>query len=147
MSLFNPEVLMNCSVETSMSTFIPPWPEGEWVVTITKVDFKQPKDNMVLMECTFETIEPDVVSITGINPSQTRYAVFLDLTDTGMLDTTEGKNVGVGKLREAVGQNVDGVPWSPALLVGQQLRAKSSQKADKDNPEILRTDIKAITAL
>lgn len=147
MSIFNPEVLMNCVTETQMSTFIPPWPEGEWVVSIAKIDFKNPKENMVLMELTLETIDPDVVSVTGIDPSQVRYAVFLDLTPSGMLDDTEGKNIGVGKIREAVGQNVAGVPWSPSLLAGQQFRVKSTQKSDKDNPEIIRTEVKGIAPL
>ena len=43
---------------------------------------------------------------------------MLDLTPSGSLDTSKGKNIGLGRLREAVGQNKPGQAFSFQNLPG-----------------------------
>ena len=49
-----------------------------------------------------------------------RYSIMVDMNDSGTgLDFGKGKNVGLGQLREAVGQNEPSKPWSPVMLLSQ----------------------------
>ena len=43
--------------------------------------------------------------------------MFLDMDENGDLELGKGKNVDLGRLREALGQNTGG-NWSPSQLVG-----------------------------
>jgi len=143
MSLFNADVLLNAATESKMSTSIPPMPNGDFIFTITGVEFKNPKDDMVVLEAKVECIDPEVCAVTGMNPTKSKISCFCDLTDSGLLDDAEGKNVQIGKLREAVGQNEAGTPWTPMMLVGAQLRGKVAQEPDKKDPTIIRSNIVA----
>lgn len=54
-----------------------------------------------------------------------KYSAFLDLDEnTGALETGTNKNVRLGALREAVGQNKAGQSWKFRDLVGQLLMVK-----------------------
>jgi hypothetical protein len=147
MTIFNAEVLLNAATEKSHATSIPPLPEQEFIFTVTKIDFKQPKDGVIIMELSAETTDPVAVAATGINPSRSRWSTFVDLTESGLLDDTDGKNIGIGKIREAVGQNTAGVPWAPAALMGQQFRGKIVQKADAKDATVIRSEIGAVAKL
>jgi hypothetical protein len=54
-----------------------------------------------------------------------RQSIFLDLVEErsdpnfGNLDFSEGRNIALGRLRSALGQNNQGEPWSPAMLGGK----------------------------
>lgn len=49
-----------------------------------------------------------------------RYSIMIDLNESGNgLDMGKGKNVSLGQLRDALGQNDPSKPWSPSMLVGQ----------------------------
>src|SRR5688572_23503878 len=56
-----------------------------------------------------------VAEMTGRDKAYARYKGFVDLTPEGW-DWGKGKNVTVGALREAVGQNADGQNWKLAML-------------------------------
>jgi hypothetical protein len=58
---------------------------------------------------------------------------------------SKGKNVSLGKLREAVGQNKPGKPWSPAHLNGAQLDVLVTHRADKDTGDIY-AEVKRVAA-
>ncbi len=53
-----------------------------------------------------------------------KQGLMLDLTDAGNLDMSKGKNIGLGRLREAVGKNDPSEKFSFAMLPG--LSAKIS---------------------
>lgn len=144
MTMFNADVLMNAAINNALSTSIPPMPEGEFIFTVTKLEFKNPKTDVIVLDVLCETVDPAVVEVTGINPSRGKYSAFCDLTESGLLDDSEGKNVQIGALRAALGQNEPGVPWMPAMMVGCQFRGKVAQKPDKDKPEIIRSNIVAV---
>ena len=47
-----------------------------------------------------------------------RQTIWLDVNEQGGLVFGKNKNVSLGKLRDALGQNT-GAPWSPTHLIGQ----------------------------
>jgi hypothetical protein len=53
-----------------------------------------------------------------------RQNLFLDLTSQGGLDFGKGRNVSLGQLREALGQNMTGRPWSFGMLGGGVAKIK-----------------------
>lgn len=65
--------------------------------------------------------------LTGIT-----HGVMLDLVN-GNLDMGKGKNISLGRLREATGTNSDG-PFSFQQLVGRPLRFKVEHEPAKDKP-------------
>jgi len=72
--------------------------------------------------------------------------IWLDIKD-GALDMSEGKNVGLGRLRRAVGQNDPG-PWSPNMLKGKgPVMIKVTQRSDKNDPEQKYGEISRISPI
>lgn len=45
--------------------------------------------------------------------------VFIDLNEQGMMDWAPGRNGGLRRYREALGQNIPGEPWSPRRMIGR----------------------------
>lgn len=62
-------------------------------------------------------------------------SIMLDITTEGALDMGKGKNVNLGRLREALGQNKDGQPWQPAMLIGGMARIYVKHSINKKTGE------------
>lgn len=83
----------------------------------------------------------------GRDSVKVRGSVILDLNESGVLASGPGKNVPLGQLRAAVGQNVPGLAWKPANLVGQALKVKTGLRADKNDPEKFYAEVKSFSKL
>lgn len=147
MTIFNPDLLKTGAVSGSFSTSLPPMPEGEYPFTVTGVEVKNPKADVVIAEYSCETYDDAVCTATGMTPSRTRYACFLDLDEVGMLAVGEGKNVGLGKLREAVGQNDDDTPWTMEMPVGQSFLGLVRQRVDDKDATRIYAEIKQLSPM
>ena len=62
--------------------------------------------------------DQSVRDLLGLDEPTCRQTVWLDIGEQGQLEFGVNKNVALGKLREAFGQN-DGKPWSPLMMMGQ----------------------------
>lgn len=80
----------------------------------------------------------------GRKPTITQ-SIMLDITDEGGLDMGEGKNVQLGRLREALGQNDDGAPWQPAMLYGGRARLDIQHRIDNNGDE--QQEVKGVAKL
>jgi len=142
MGTFNPEEFMNSTVEDAMSTKIIPCPAGEWLgliadeVKVKEViggpSSKNPGVSFPVLTVIFSIDDPKVTSITERVPTKVRYECFLDIGDNGKLDIKAGRNVGLGRLREAVGLNQSGVPFSFRMLQGKTARVAVTHRTDGD---------------
>lgn len=75
-----------------------------------------------------------------------RCDISLDLTPTGQFDNGPNKNVLLGQLREALGQNVPG--WTPAALKGAgPVVGKVTHRSDKNDPNRKYAEIKKFAKL
>ncbi|TXH57422.1 MAG: hypothetical protein E6Q97_04490 [Desulfurellales bacterium] len=129
---FDPQVFAQTAIKAQLDTEIIPCPVGDYKFTIIKVDFRQNKGakeetkDRVFTSCdvTCELdigLYPEVVEATKRDKIILRHGFLLDINEeTGLLDVEAGKNVNLGRLREAVGQNDDS-EWTFNQLIGQPI--------------------------
>lgn len=128
-SAFDPDTFMSGQSQGSMATRLEQCDPGEYTAVIEKLEaeqFEGKKDSTKTFTklAVFWNIDsPDVKAKLGMDKVLVKQDLFIDLTPEGGLDCGKNKNVGLGKLREAVNQNGPG-GWSPTMLVGQVAKVK-----------------------
>lgn len=117
--VFDPKQFMGMVVDAPMATKITPAPEGEWkcmISTLTPVvdwfdeaEWQDKKTGQKKTQPTLkvpcEIIDDRARELVKRERLIVTYDAFLDLLPNGNLDTGEDKNVRLGALREALGQN------------------------------------------
>ena len=143
---FDPETFLNTQVDGEMDTQFTPIPEGDWMATIDKIAFRKVTnkngEDKVIMDLTWEILDESVKKQTELEKPTARQSIFLDLTPEGGIDRGKNKNVQLGKVRDAVGQNKSGKPWGPAQLQSQVATVRVAQRVDGENTY---TDVKKVT--
>lgn len=151
-STFDPQAFLSSSTDQEGSTKVSPFPEGDYVATIEKVDARsgvigqgdRQGEQWVALEVTYklqdlpgENLE-EIAENIGRGDKLVRQSYFLDTTPEGGLDMGQGKNLRLNRLREAIGQNLAGVPWSPAMMQGAgPLVIRVTQDPDKNDTETI----------
>jgi len=137
MSVFNPEQFMQTEVNSELSTSIIPIPIGEYVAQIDKVEKpverKVGDDMRWIMDVHWAITDPKAIEATKREKPSVKQGVFLDITEAGGIDTSEGANVGLGRLLAATGLNKSG--WSPAKLVGKRAKIKVKHTPNPNDPK------------
>ena len=121
MSIFNPDTFMHQEVEGANDTAFTPVPEGEYEGYITDVGAREvttKRGPTPLLDITYAINDDEVAEALGVENPTVRQSLFLDIDESGGLAIGAGKNVRLGQLRNAVGQNDTGKPWSPGQLEG-----------------------------
>lgn len=140
-SNFDPTSFLDQSVTGSNATAFIPHPAGDFPAIITKVtprqmDSKQnPGTMQTLVDVTYETDDANAREVTGLPKPTVRQSIFLDLNDAGKLDMSKGRNVQLGRLREALGLNDPDKPFSFNSLIGQPCVVKVVHNPSKDGRE------------
>lgn len=142
-SIFDPNTFLETTVDGACSTMIVPIPEMECAVLVKDLKVKVQGDYTIL-DVNFIIDDDNARKVTGNSEPVVRKGIFLDLNAKGQLDLSEGKNVDLGRLRAALGQN-DGA-WNPNMMVGQTCLAKITQRPDKNDPEKIYNDISHFTS-
>ncbi len=127
------EEFLGLQVDGASSTQVVLVPEGEYLAqiepdgigladfTYTKGEREGQKGYRMTVKWRCLDENGDVEKQIGRPPVLTQ-SIMLDLTDEGGLDMSEGRNVSLGRLRDAVNQNENGKPWQPAMLIGQMAK-------------------------
>lgn len=120
---FNPDEFLAASISTSNDTKIIPVPVGEYAGMIEKVLPRQwqSKDGTqtgISLDIIWSVEDSNVKQHLNREHVTVKQGIMLDTTDSGALDVAKGKNIGLGRLREAVGKNSEGEPFSFAMLPG-----------------------------
>lgn len=149
---FDADAFMNTTVDEPMATQLSSVPEGEYVAmigdftseafkTITFKDKKTGADvSRQILEVPFNIDDAALEAHLGRKPTH-RESYWLDFNTNGALDTGPDKNVQLGKLRDAIGQNGNG-PWSPAMLRNMgPVKIVIKTRSDKIDPEKKYTNI------
>lgn len=142
MTDFQVDDILNSTTEGAMETSFTPVPEGEWRGSCSKVEARavgEQKDKIV-MDVHWTINDPQVLEATGMEAPSVRQSIFLDRNLAGGLDLGKGKNVALGKLREAVDQNGP-TPWSPGMLVGSVAVVRVAHRQHEGNTY---ADVKAV---
>ena len=147
MSSFNPDTFLNTETDSANSSTYTPVPEGEFNASIKVIKPRVLTDGRAVLDVTW-TVDDEVArNETGMAEPSVRQTLWLDTTESGGLDFGKGKNVGLGRLREAVGQNQAGKPWAPGMLVGQVAKVKVGHSIDKRDGVTINADVKAVLPL
>jgi hypothetical protein len=93
-----------------------------------------------------ETTDPRACEALGMPSVRVRHGIFLDLNDDGSVDLSPGKNIGLGKLREATGLNTPGQPFSPNMMVGRMIVGIVGHRPDKNDATVLYDEITRVRA-
>jgi hypothetical protein len=147
MSTFNPEAFMQSSVSEASDTQYLQVPEGEFAAAIDAVTPRTTQTGKALLNVKWKVTDPVAQEATGMAEPTVFQTIWLDVTEQGGLDMGKGKNVGLGKLRDALGQNKPGQPWSPGMLVGGVAKIKVAHSIDKRDNVTINAEVKAVTKL
>lgn len=144
---FDPDAFMNQSTAEAGSTAFEPIPAGEYPALINDVVIRSfaRKDGTDGLVCdvTYLLQSPDVAKKLGREQLTIRQGIFLDTKD-GKLDMSKGKNIGLNKVRDALGMNVPGKPFSPAMLKGAgPLKVNVTLRPDK-NSDAIYNDVRSV---
>jgi hypothetical protein len=147
MSAFNPDTFLNTETDSANSSTYTPVPEGEFNASIKAIKPRVLTDGRAVLDVTWTVDDEIARNETGMADPMVRQTLWLDTTESGGLDFGKGKNVGLGRLREAVGQNQAGKPWAPGMLVGQVAKVKVGHSIDKRDGVTINADVKAVLPL
>ena len=144
-SKFDPKTFLDLQVNDANSTKRLPVPVGEYMSLIEKVDVRawQSKDGSksgLALDVTHNLDDAAVKTAMGRDKVTMTQGIMLDLTDNGSLDMGKGKNVQLGRLREATGLNVAGQPFSFRMLEGKVVKIRVGHEQD-DRPGAAPDDI------
>jgi hypothetical protein len=138
--MFDPDQFLNTSVTEANSTETIPVPVGDWQAQATKVEVNQwqnkddPSVSGLRLDVTWSIEDQSVKDIVGRDTVTVRQGIMLDLTDTGQLDFSKGKNVNLGRLRAAIGLNEPGQPFAMSMIQGQMAKVRVKHEIYKGAP-------------
>ena len=147
MSTFNPDVFLNTEIAESNATAYTPVPEGEFQASIKSIKPRVLTDGRAVLDVTWIVDDEVARQETGMAEPSVRQTLWLDITESGGLDFGKGKNVGLGRLRDAIGQNQSGKPWAPGMLVGQVAKVKVTHSIDKRDNETIQANVASTVKL
>jgi len=150
--MFDADSFLQSSTTEANDTKIIPCPPGEFAAIIDKITPKQVQFNggtetRIVLDVQWLIEDAGAKAATGRDVVTVKQAIFLDTTPTGGLDMAQGKNVALGRLREAVGKNTPGEPFSFAMLPGLMAKVSVSHRPDKNDPSISYAEVKMATKL
>jgi len=130
---FDPNTFLNATFDETNDTKVIPVPAGEYLALAEKVDVKSwsSKDGSssgIKLEIVWDILDDNVKALLGRDTVKCNQQQMLDLTDTGALDFGKGKNVGLGRIREALDMNTPGQPFSFGMIQGRMAKVVVSHR-------------------
>lgn len=139
MSMFDPDTFLAQTIEQANDTKVIPCPAGEFLAFIKDFKARQwssrkdPSVSGVALDVTWTVDNAEVKALLDRDEVTVKQGIMLDMTEQGALDMGKGKNVGLGRLREALGLNVPGQAFSFAMLNGQAAKITVSHRVDGED--------------
>lgn len=137
--MFNPDQFLDMQFEGQNDTKVVPVPAGEYTAMIEEVKVRQwqgkadPLKSGLTLDIQWSIDDPSVKELLGRDKVTVKQGIMLDLTDAGGLDMGKGRNIGLGRLREALDLNQPGRPFSFTMLTGRVARVSVSHRIADDN--------------
>lgn len=153
------------TTEAGQTASIPiPLKDGGYKAIVTKLsriflfvdkDTNAPTDHGVLdvvWKITDGESLPEIKAVTNRDENFVKQSVGIDfrLDKEGRpvgIDNGVNKSLELGQLRAALDQNDPGKPWRPAMMLGQVARILIKHRPDKNNPEIVYSEVKSVVSL
>ena len=137
LSTFDPDLFLGAETAGGFETSYERVPAGEYSAMIDDVKVRKintANGEQAVMDVTWLILDEDVKKETELERPTCRQGFFLDINDKGGLDRGKNKNVGLGRLFEALGMD-KGSKWSPGGLKGSTAVVRVEHKPNKDDPE------------
>ena len=137
--MFNPDQFLDMQIEGQNDTKIIPVPAGEYTAMIEEVKVRQwqskadPSKSGLTLDVQWSIDDASVKELLGRDKVTVKQGIMLDMTEQGGLDMGKGKNVGLGRLREALGLNVPGQAFSFPMLSGRVAKLTVAHRVDGED--------------
>lgn len=146
MGTFDPTSFMDATFTEQNDTKMVPIPIGDWngVVEEPKMVEWKSRDGTKSgwkLQMGIKIDSPEVAAVTQRETNKVRHDVMLDLTDTGTLDMGKGKNINLGRLREATGLNKPGEPFSFRMFDGRPVKVRIGHRVEGED---IFAEVKAV---
>ena len=148
--MFNPEQFLDQQFTEANDTKLVPVPVGEYTAIAGEVKCRQwqskadPSKSGLTLDITWEIDDPAVKELLGRDKVTVRQGIMLDLTESGSMDMGKGRNVGLGRLREALNLNQPGQPFSFSMIPGRLAKVSVTHRIDGEN---IYAEVKSVARL
>jgi hypothetical protein len=139
MSTFDPNTFLDMTTTDANSTQALPVPAGEYIAMVKEIKARpwtsrqDPSKSGMALDVTWSIDDAAVKEQLGRQEVTVKQGIMLDVTETGGLDMGKGKNVSLGRLREATNLNHPGQPFGFRMLEGRPAKVKVEHRIDGDN--------------
>jgi|SRR6516162_1131119 len=151
MGVFDPTKFLESTTTDAGSTARNPVPAGEYKATIDDLELRTANTKngeRQILRVIWEIHDEGAKEATGLDKVTVRQDIWLDLTPAGNdLDYSKGKNIGLGRLREAVGQNNAGEAWNPGMLKGAGPALLVVIERPDERSDVVYNDVKSVGQL
>lgn len=146
MGTFDPNSFLDVNLTEANSTQSEPVPVGEYMALTGDPAMRpwQSRDGLksgVALDVPLEIDDAGVKAKLGREKVTVTYGIMLDLNESGGIDTGKGRNVKLGRLRDALGLNEPGVPFNFRQISGRPLKVSIKHRVDGDN---IYTDVAGV---
>lgn len=148
--MFNPEQFLDQQFTEANDTKLVPVPVGEYTAIAGEVKCRQwqskadPSKSGLTLDITWEIDDPAVKELLGRDKVTVRQGIMLDLTESGTMDMGKGRNVGLGRLREALNLNQPGQAFSFSMIPGRLAKVSVTHRIDGEN---IYAEVKSVARL
>jgi hypothetical protein len=145
--MFDPSQFLDTQLTETNDTKVTPVPEGEYTAVVKEITSRtwssksDPTKSGVTLDLIWSLDDSNVRQLLGRDEVTVKQGVMLDLTDAGGLDMGKGRNVGLGRLREAFDLNKPGVPFSPSMFAGRVAKVSVKHRIVDEN---IYAEVKAV---
>lgn len=155
---FDADKFLNSTTQGAMATVVLVCPEGEYRAFVDDGDKAIQVRSFKGKDGKPDSHQVQVLwAITGDQPPNqflkrekvlVPQTVWLDVDENGDLDMSEGKNVGLGRLRRALNQNEASQAWNPLMMKGKgPCLIKTGQRADEKDPTIKYAEVTRVATI
>src|SRR5215831_5979456 len=125
MGTFDPALYLDSSLTDANSTQSIPVDQGEYPAMADEIEVRQwtgkkdPSKSGISLDINWSIDDAGQREKLGRDKVIVRQSLMIDLNEGGGIDTGKGKNVRLGRLREALGLNTPGQPFSFRMIQGK----------------------------
>lgn len=147
--MFNPDEFLDQEVLNANATVVVPCPIGEFPGVAKSLKPRQwtGKDDKtkqgVALDIVWSVEDADVKQELGRDEVLVKQGIMLDTLPNGKLDPSPTANVALGRLREALGLNVEGEAFSFNMIIGQSAILSISHRVSGED---IYAEVKRVAA-
>lgn len=137
MGTFDPQQFLDTNITDANSTQFIPIPEGDYNMISTDVQVRpwNSRDGTssgLALDIKYEVDDAGVKELLGRDKVTVKQGIMLDLNAGGGISTEKGRNVQLGRLREAMDLNKPGEPFNFRMLAGRVVKGHIKSRVADD---------------